>query len=251
MLWFDFAFSPQDRELRVASARFFRVSYATRVEKALQDVARLNPSALCFEFDQVDQSRLQTLLDVMRAYPALPVLMLTIDHSESLAVWAFRSGVWNYLVKPVPVVEFSANLEALTQLVIRGPRPRAPRPPDTRALRDLSTAPSDVRVTRLQPALQYVRRHFHEKVTETEAARRCGLRRFAFSRSFHQVFGLTFREYVMRSRLGEARRLLAEGGHSMTEIAQASGFGDSSYFARAFREHVGVPPSDYVESGKP
>lgn len=250
MLWFDFAFSPQDRELRVASARFFRVTYVTRVDKTLQDIARLDPSALCFEFDQVDQERLQMLQDVMRAYPRLPVLMLSVDHSEALAVWAFRAGVWNYLVKPVPVVEFAANLEALRQLVAAGAQPRTPRPPDTRALRDLSTAPSDVRVTRLQPALQYVRRHFHEKITETEAARRCGLRRFAFSRSFHDVFGLTFREYVMRSRIGEARRLLAEGGHTVTEVAQATGFGDSSYFARAFREHVGVPPSEYGQNGR-
>ncbi len=98
---------------------------------------------------------------------------------------------------------------------------------------------------RLQPALQYVRRHFHEKLSETEAASRCGIQRFAFSRAFHHAFGMTFREYVLRTRIGEACRLLADGEHSVTDVAFATGFADGSYFARMFRRYTGVLPSQY------
>ena len=245
LLWFDFTSSPQDQELSVASARHFRLAYSTRLQRALQDVADLAPSALCFEFDHPDDQGLRALQDVKRAHPRLPVLMLTVDHSESLAVWAFRSGVWNYIVQPVSVEEFSRNLEVMAQIIRDCSSPRAPRLLDAHLPGDVSTIPVDVHAMRLQPALQYVRRHFNERLSETEAARRCGMKRFAFSRSFHLAFGLTFREYVLRTRIGEARRLLAEGDHTVTEVAFATGFTDGSYFARMFRRYTGVLPSEY------
>jgi AraC-like DNA-binding protein len=215
------------------------------VDRALEDVASLDPSALCFELDHPDEPRLQTLQAVMRAYPRLPALMLTVEHSEPLAVWAFRAGVWNYLVKPVSFAEFSENIATLSQIVSRGLPVRAARPPGVRVPTDLSQAHVDEHVAQLQPALQYVRRHFDEKISESEAARRCGMRRFAFSRSFHAAFGLTFREYVMHARIGEARRLLAEGEHPVTEVAFATGFNDGSHFARIFKRYTGELPSEY------
>ena len=245
LLWFDFTSTPQDHDLSVASARHFRLAHSTRLQRALQDVADLAPSALCFEFDHPDDQGLRALQDVKRAHPRLPVLMLTVDHSESLAVWAFRSGVWNYIVKPVSVEEFSRNLEVMAQIIHDCSSPRAPRLLDAHLPGDVSTIPVDVHAMRLQPALQYVRRHFNEKLSETEAARRCGIKRFAFSRGFHLAFGLTFREYVLRTRIGEARRLLADGEHSVTDVAFATGFTDGSYFARMFRRYTGVLPSQY------
>lgn len=245
LLWFDFTSSPPDHELKVASARQFRLAHSTRLQRAVHDVGELAPDALCFEFDHPDHHGLQALRDVKRAYSRLPILMLTVDHSESLAVWAFRSGVRNYIVKPVPVDEFSGNLEVMARITRDCSSPRTPRLLNAPFPTDIATMPVDVHVTRLQPALHYVRRHFNEKVSETEAARRCGLKRFAFSRAFHQAFDLTFRDYVLRIRIGEARRLLVSGQCSVTEVAFATGFTDGSYFAKIFRRDTGVSPSQY------
>jgi AraC-like DNA-binding protein len=207
------------------------------------DIENLMPSVLCFDFDHPDQHRLQALQDVKKSYPRLPILMLTLDHSESLAVWAFRARVWNYLVKPVPLAEFSDSLEALSEIAHRASPPRVAQPLDARVPQDLLVEPIDLRVARLQAALHYVKRCFGEKLLEAEVASLCDMTRFAFSRSFH---GMTFREYVMRVRITEARRLLAEGGHSITEVAYATGFTDGSYFARMFRRYTGVLPSEYL-----
>ena len=245
LMWLDFSFTPQGREPRVASARHFRMSSTTRLDRALEDIASLKPSALCLEFDHVDVARKQVLEDVIENHPRLPTLMLTAEHSEALAVWAFRAGVWNYLVKPVPDDELSGSLARLAQVALRAPTLRTPRPPGVRTPRDLVAAPAEAHVARLEPALQYVRRHYADKICETEAARRCGMKRFTFSHSFHAVFGLTFREYVMKTRIGEARRMLTEGGHPVTEVAFATGFTDGSYFARTFRRYTGVLPSEY------
>jgi len=251
LLWFDFSYRPADRELRIVAARFFRVEYSTRLDRALEDAGQLAPDALCFEVDQPDEARLQTLQDVLRAHPQLPVLLLTIEHWESLAVWAFRAGVWNVLATPVAEAEFEANIAGLAQVATLRRPPRTPRPPGAEAPQQ-ALAPSSVdeHVARLHPALQYVRRHYGDKVTETEAARRCGMSRFAFSRAFHAAFGTTFRDFLMRARISEACRMLVEGGHTVTEVAFATGFTDGSYFARVFRHYTGTLPSRYRAPGR-
>jgi AraC-like DNA-binding protein len=244
LLWFDFSSSPQDREPRVHFARRFRISYCTRPDRAMEDAAGCEPRALCFEFDRIDAPRLQSMSNVIQAHLWLPALMLTVDHSESLAIWAFRTGAWNVLVKPVATEDLRDNVEGLAQIVSHG-SPRQCRPPLGPMPEDVAVTPSDDLVTHLEPALQYVRRHYTDKITEAEAARRCGRSRFVFSRNFHAAFGLPFREHVMRTRIGEARRMLAEGDHGITEVAFATGFSDGSYFARMFRRYTGVLPSEY------
>jgi AraC-like DNA-binding protein len=58
--------------------------------------------------------------------------------------------------------------------------------------------------------------------------------------------GTTFTEYVLNRRLARARRLLADprrAGDKISAIALDSGFGDLSYFNRAFRRLYGETPS--------
>lgn len=97
-------------------------------------------------------------------------------------------------------------------------------------------------------APEFVRAHFHEKFPARDIAEFCGLSRFQFSRSFHSVFGITFREYLLRFRILEACERLRRGEQAVTEIAFAVGFHDGSYFARMFRRYTGVLPSQYARS---
>ena len=97
-------------------------------------------------------------------------------------------------------------------------------------------------------APEFVRLHFHEKFPARDIADFCGLSRFQFSRSFHAVFGITFREYLLRYRILAACERLSEGTMPVTEIAFAVGFHDGSYFARMFRRYTGMLPSQYARS---
>jgi AraC-like DNA-binding protein len=95
-------------------------------------------------------------------------------------------------------------------------------------------------------APEFVDQHYHEKFPAIDIAAYCGLSRFQFSRSFHAVFGITFREYLLRYRIRRACERLTVGDKSVTEIAFAVGFHDGSYFARMFRRYTGVLPSHYA-----
>jgi AraC-like DNA-binding protein len=59
--------------------------------------------------------------------------------------------------------------------------------------------------------------------------------------------GLSFTEFVRDERLNRAHRMLASArcaGRKIADIAFTCGFGDISYFNRAFRARFGITPSD-------
>ncbi len=68
----------------------------------------------------------------------------------------------------------------------------------------------------------------HQPLDLAGAAQRVGLSEFHFLRVFARVLGVTPHQYLVRSRLRRAARLLAEGARSITEVALEAGFADLS-----------------------
>ena len=86
-----------------------------------------------------------------------------------------------------------------------------------------------------------------EDLTVGSAARRQGLSPKKLQRMFERA-GKTFTGFVLEERLTRARRLLAlpnNRGKKIAELAFGVGFGDLSYFNRAFRKSFGMTPSEW------
>ncbi len=81
-------------------------------------------------------------------------------------------------------------------------------------------------------------------------ARASGLSPFHFLRMFAAVLGVTPHQYVVRSRLRRAARLLSDGAAPITEIAFEAGFGDLSNFVNAFRRAAGVSPRRFRQAAR-
>jgi AraC-like DNA-binding protein len=84
----------------------------------------------------------------------------------------------------------------------------------------------------------------HEVNLDTAAAG-AGLSPFHFLRLFSKVLGVTPHQYLLRSRLRRAARLLAEGDQPVTAIAFDAGFADLSNFVRTFHRAAGVSPTRF------
>jgi AraC family transcriptional regulator len=91
-------------------------------------------------------------------------------------------------------------------------------------------------------AALWLEANFKEAVNLEDAARQAGLSPFHFLRVFSKVVGVTPHQYLLRLRLREAARLLAEGSRPVTDVAFDAGFADLSNFVRTFRRAAGLPP---------
>jgi AraC family transcriptional regulator, transcriptional activator of pobA len=62
--------------------------------------------------------------------------------------------------------------------------------------------------------------------------------------------GRTVQEWITERRLAQARRMLVETDLSVAEVAQAVGYSDPAYFARAFGRAHGMPPLRWRRAGR-
>jgi AraC family transcriptional regulator len=90
----------------------------------------------------------------------------------------------------------------------------------------------------------------HEPVDLETTAREAGLSAFHFLRLFNRVLGVTPHQYLLRSRLRRAARLLSEDNRPVTDVAFDVGFGDVSNFVRTFHRAAGVSPRRFRQAAK-
>jgi AraC family transcriptional regulator len=82
------------------------------------------------------------------------------------------------------------------------------------------------------------------------AARYAGLSAFHFLRIFRNALGVTPHQYLVRSRLKRAAKLLAQEDMPVTEVALDVGFADLSNFVRTFGRAAGVSPRGFRQAAK-
>jgi AraC-like DNA-binding protein len=83
-----------------------------------------------------------------------------------------------------------------------------------------------------------------------QAAQQAGLSPFHFLRLFSAVLGVTPHQYLVRSRLRHAARLLTDDDIAVTDIAYDVGFGDLSNFVRTFHRAAGVSPTKFRQASR-
>lgn len=83
-------------------------------------------------------------------------------------------------------------------------------------------------------------------ISVADAARAAGVSPFHFIRVFQAAFGVTPHQLHVGARLDRARRLLAGGGLSVTEVCLEVGFSSVGSFSALFRRRVGETPSGYA-----
>lgn len=111
-----------------------------------------------------------------------------------------------------------------------------------------SASPADRR--RAVEAALWIEAHAQEAIGLEAAARVAGLSPFHFLRVFSRVLGVTPHQYLVRSRLRRAARLLAEEARSITDVALEAGFADLSNFVRSFHRTAGVTPREFRRAAK-
>ncbi len=97
----------------------------------------------------------------------------------------------------------------------------------------------------VRQAMAYLHEHYAEPISREDLARHLGMSGDYLTLCFRKEVGMAPIAYLNRYRVNQAKVLLAESDKSVTEIAMAVGFSDSSYFGRVFRRQVGVTPDAY------
>ncbi|HYF52439.1 MAG TPA: AraC family transcriptional regulator [Planctomycetota bacterium] len=98
--------------------------------------------------------------------------------------------------------------------------------------------------------MDFVHEHLQSDMSLPELAEvaRCSERRLADL--FRQSLGVSPMAWVREQRIKEAQRLLTQG-LPVKEIANRLNFADSHHFSRAFRQSMGISPTEFVAGKAP
>jgi transcriptional regulator GlxA family with amidase domain len=88
---------------------------------------------------------------------------------------------------------------------------------------------------------------YHNTGTIEELIKEIPGSRRNIARRFKQVTGITPIEYLQKTRIEAAKKLLVQTNQQMTEVMINSGYSDPKAFRKIFRKTVGMTPTGYRE----
>jgi len=102
-----------------------------------------------------------------------------------------------------------------------------------------------LRTSLFEEATEIVDQEYGSDLSLDEIARRVASSRRQLQRAYAEIGHTTFRDHLTRVRMEKAAQLLASRGMTVREVAHRVGYRQPAQFAKAFRRHLGVAPSDY------
>ncbi len=102
-----------------------------------------------------------------------------------------------------------------------------------------------LRTSLFQDAVAIVRSEYGSDLALDDVARRVASSRRQLQRAYAEIGRTTYREHLTGVRMERAAELLAHSGLTVREVARRVGYRQPAQFAKAFRRHHGVAPSDY------
>jgi AraC-like DNA-binding protein/ligand-binding sensor protein len=108
-----------------------------------------------------------------------------------------------------------------------------------------SIASAGVEPPAVTRAKRFVQDHVDESINLEQVVQQVGVSRFYFCKLFKKATGMTLTEYVTRVRVEKAKTLLVDPSLRISEIVFAAGFGSIPRFNSVFKQHVGMPPTEY------
>lgn len=98
--------------------------------------------------------------------------------------------------------------------------------------------------------VQYIHMHYNEDLTLNTLADLVYLNPNYLSNVFSQVTGCTLNKYIKQIRMEKAQELLLHTNMKVTDISQAIGYPNTSYFCKSFQKLFGTTPERFRQ-GEP
>lgn len=102
---------------------------------------------------------------------------------------------------------------------------------------------------RVRDVMLYIHDHIQEPLNREILAEVAGFSVPHFHRVFTTQVGESAISYIRRLRMERAARKLRMGAVDITEVARAAGYESHAAFSKAFKQQIGLSPSEFRQLG--
>lgn len=95
---------------------------------------------------------------------------------------------------------------------------------------------------------QYIIDNIKEEIDLEKTAAKFNLSSYYFSRTFKEVLGYNYSDYVNIVRINKAKEFLLNKSKSIKEVCFLVGYSDPNYFSKVFKKYEGISPTEFKQN---
>ncbi|MEH7179845.1 response regulator transcription factor [Neobacillus vireti] len=166
---------------------------------------------------------------------AYNVIVISVHDEFQFVQQAMRSGVTDYLLKPIEETELKVCLEKWLTKISN----------EELTSKTIVSEKENLPLSTIDRVLEYIEKTPLDQITLKEVAESIHINPSYLSQLFKQQLNIKFVDYITELRIEESKRLLQHTTLRMSEIAERVGYSDLAYFSNNFKRIVGCSPSEY------
>lgn len=105
------------------------------------------------------------------------------------------------------------------------------------------------KTSRMGFVVDYIKENLHQKLSIDMMAKLAYISKSGFFKLFKDELGMSPNEFIVNERINKAKHLL-KLNYSVKETAFQTGFSDTNYFTRVFKQWVGTTPKSFQQNVK-
>ncbi len=175
----------------------------------------------------------------------IPIVMLTAKVSAENRMQGYNTGADSYIEKPVNLEMLSIRVRSLLDQ-----RQKL----QSYFKSGITLEPENVKLTSVDEkfvlkAKEIIDRNIdNPDFNVNQFVKEMGTSNSMLYRKLTTMIGMSPVEFIKNMRLKRAVQLLKEQKFTISEVAYATGFNDTSYFTVCFKKQFGITPTEFVES---
>lgn len=95
---------------------------------------------------------------------------------------------------------------------------------------------------------QYIIDNIREEIDLEKTASKFNLSSYYFSRTFKEILGYNYSDYVNLVRINKAKEFLINKSKSIKEVCFLVGYSDPNYFSKVFKKYEGISPTEFKQN---
>ena len=177
--------------------------------------------------------------------PSTPVIFITSVSSEEIIYEAFRTGVRDFLKRPINPAYLKESIAYLLEIRSTTTEKRLPLNLKRAANQASSLRVGPVIPPNLLDVVQYIEANLTKEITLDQLAKEASISKYHFCKVFKKHLALSPLKFVAYKRIELARELLKRSDFNVSLTAGEVGFQDLSNFSKQFRKITGLTPLSY------
>ena len=225
----------------------FHVQVCTNGAEALESILKKTPDIVVSDvmMPVMDGVTLCKKIRQNITVNSLPVVLLTSLTSESNIIEGLDVGADAYITKPFSIELLRHTLlNKLQGRIVLKNNFQGSQTQDAMVEKREIVSPDDRLMQRIMKVINA--NMSNPSLNVDMLAKTVGISRSHLHRKMKELTNQSTHDFIKNVRLQQAAVLLREKRHSVSEVSDAVGFANTTYFSTAFKDMFGVTPTEYM-----